>query len=215
MVENVPNSSEENVQNDIEMGTPAGTFQPAGFGSFHSAQLYNVGNTTLLDQITHQGLLCELTRMYDALAQNIVMENGALMAILRAENKGIKQELEELRNEVRSTYLAQRVPERLLEVGQATRNVGITEQECTSQSPPKVPVPKSTSLPARPTFQASTRQPVSMSTASATNAPSAEKPAQWTTVNNKKGHNKHASNNEIPGPLKSVEEAKRRIIFLR
>lgn len=94
--------------------------------------------------------------MYEALVQKIVMENGAMTIILRAENKGVKQELEELRNEVRSTYLAQRIPERLPEVGQATRNVGATEQERTTQSPPKVPVPKSTSIPARPTFQAST-----------------------------------------------------------
>ncbi|POS82736.1 hypothetical protein EPUL_004709 [Erysiphe pulchra] len=207
IVENVPNSSEVNVQNDIEMRTPAGTFQPAGFGSFHSTHLHNVGNTTLLDQITRQVLLCELTRMYDALVQKIVMENGALMAILRAENKGIKQELEELCNKVCNTYLVARVPERLPEVEQATRNVGATEQEGTTQSPPKYS--SSPDIPGQHTT------PSLMATVAATNAPSAEKPAQWTTVNNKKGHKKPASNNDIPGPLKSVEEAKRRIIFLR
>lgn len=48
--------------------------------------------------------------MYDALVQELVMENGALTAALRADNKDVKQEL---RKELRSIYVAQRIPEKL------------------------------------------------------------------------------------------------------
>lgn len=204
---------EANPQNDIEMEASAAMFQTAGFGSYNSSQQHNVVNTTQQNQITHQLLLGELARMYEALVQKIVMENRALMDVLRAENRNIKHEVETLRNEVRSTYLAQRIPEIIPNV----RPSQTTETENGKESStlkPDQPAPKNAEIPARPTYR-ETPQVISMAKVAAINAPTAEKPANWSIVHNRKGSKKKAPKNDFPAPMKSVDAAKRRVIFLR
>lgn len=46
-----------NSHNNLEMETLSPMFQPTGFGSFHSSQQRNAGETTQHDQITHKILL--------------------------------------------------------------------------------------------------------------------------------------------------------------
>ncbi|KHJ36238.1 hypothetical protein EV44_g3544 [Erysiphe necator] len=205
---------EENSHNDIEMEASAAVFQTSGFGSHNSSQQHNVVNTTQQNQITHQLLFRELAGMYEDLVQKIVMENRALMDVLRAENRNIKHEVETLHIEVRSTYLAQRIPEKIPNCGPSqTTEMKIGKELSTLK--PNPPAPKRAELPARPIFK-ETPQIISMAKLAAINAPPAGNPANWSIVQNGKGSKKKkAPKNEFPAPMKSVDAAKRRVIFLR
>lgn len=109
-------SIEANSQNDIEMEAPAAMFQTVEFESFILSQQHNVVNTTQQNLVTHQILLREFARIYDVLGSENGVGNGELMDVLRVENRSIKHEVETLRNEVRRTYLAQRIPEILSKI---------------------------------------------------------------------------------------------------
>lgn len=94
-------------------GNETARFQPAEFGSFHSTRQMMAEKAPQQDLVTHPVMLAELTRMYEALVQKIVMGNGTFLTALRVDNLNLKNDLERLRQEVRSTYLAQKIPERI------------------------------------------------------------------------------------------------------
>lgn len=135
------------------------------------------------------------------------------MAELRAENKSIKQEVEALRKEVRSTYLAQSIPENISSGRQSQKTAKNAEMECTVQNS-NLPVPKNADILARPMYKENHAIATLNGESSRKNALPTAKPIEWTMVSNKKGPRQPASRNEFPALLGSVEEAKRRVIFL-
>lgn len=64
-----------------------------------------------------------MTSVYDAFVQTIIVESDALLARMRAKNRFMKQELEVLQRELRSTYLVQRFPGRFSGIEQVSSNV--------------------------------------------------------------------------------------------
>lgn len=60
-------------------------FQSAGFRSFHLTKQTMVENVPQQDLASYLVTLAELTRMYEALVQKIVMENGPLLTALRVD----------------------------------------------------------------------------------------------------------------------------------
>ncbi|KAI0996241.1 hypothetical protein K3495_g11938 [Podosphaera aphanis] len=199
--------------NEVRNETPVAMFQPAGFGSFHSTQPINAGNTNAQGHAMHSRFLAELSKMYDGLVQKMVMENGALLGSLRADNKVLKDEIDSLRREIRSTYLAKRTPDGVPDKVAITTETTDTRKDSTMPSPSNPPSTQR-NLPQRPTFQTKAQTVPLMSAIAATNAPSASKPAEWEAVGHKKAKKK-APKDALPAPIKSVEEVKRRFIFQR
>ncbi|RKF65383.1 hypothetical protein GcC1_122013 [Golovinomyces cichoracearum] len=115
-VEGSQMSNVYNAQKEVGNETPIAMFQPPGFGSFNSSRSINVENITPQGQVTHSVLLTELSRMYEGLVQKMVMDNGALMATLKADNKSLREEMYSLRREVHSTYLVQSIPGGVLDM---------------------------------------------------------------------------------------------------
>ena len=156
--------------NEIRNETPVAMFQPAGFGSFHSTQPPNAGNTNAQGHVTHSVLLTELSEMYDGLVQKMVMENGALLGSLRADNKVLKDEIDSLHREVRSKYLANRTPD-----GVPDKEVRATESTNTRKDStmPSTSNPPTTqrNLPQRPTFQTKAQTAPLMSAIAAVEVP--------------------------------------------
>ncbi|KAI0999675.1 hypothetical protein K3495_g8525 [Podosphaera aphanis] len=151
--------------------------------------------------------------MYDGLVQKMVMENEALLGSLRADNKALKDEIDSLRREVRSTYLAKRTPNGVPDKVAITTETTYTRKDSTMPSPSNPPSIQR-NLPQRTTFQTKAQTVPLMSAIASTNAPSASKPAEWEVVGHKKAK-KNAPKDAFPAPIKSVEEAKRRFIFQR
>lgn len=114
----MPSSSLDN-NTYHEMEKPTAGFEPPGFGSFQSSRQHSTGVIPKHEAVTHAVMLAELSRMYEALIQKMVMENGALLATIKNENYEIKKKIDLLRKEVRSTYLSQRIPEGINTNGQA------------------------------------------------------------------------------------------------
>ncbi|POS83981.1 hypothetical protein EPUL_006036 [Erysiphe pulchra] len=165
--------------------TPIAMFQPAGFGSFHSTQPPNAGNTDAQGHVTHSVLLAELSKMYDSLVQKMVMENGALLGSLRADNKVLKDEIDSLRREVRSTYLANRTPDGVPDK-EATATETTNKRKDSTMPSTSNPPTTQRNLPQRPTFQTKAQTAPLISAIAAINAPSASKPAEWEVVGHKK-----------------------------
>lgn len=175
-----------------------------------------------------------LQELYKAVTEKVVMENVALYTALRTESAKVKKELEDLRREVRSTYLSKNVPSNVTLKNNAVDESSKsgpksipktkTASEVNSKKPIDLLIPQ-TQVPERPILLKSNVKPPTillavppaptMAAMAARNAPQTGKTVDWTTVT-RKGPKKEIYTKETwPAPLKNVEESKRRVIFIR
>ena len=162
------------------------------------------------------------------------MENAAMFTALRAESAKVKKELEDLRREVRSTYLSKNVPSNVTLKNNAVDESSksdpnsIPKTKTPSEVNPKKPIDlliPQTQVPERlillksnvkpPTILPAVPQVPTMAAMVARNAPQTGKTVDWTTVTRKGSKKEINTKGTWPAPLKNVEESKRRVIFIR
>ncbi|POS83994.1 hypothetical protein EPUL_004682 [Erysiphe pulchra] len=170
-----------------------------------------------------------LQDLYKAATEKVVMENAVLFTALKAESAKVKEELENLQLEVRSTNLCKNVPSDILLKNNCnkenTQNIpkNVPEKfhvsEATLTKPTSQTIP-GLNLPDRPediprilATQPAASQKTTMASMAARNAPPKEKLVDWTTVSRNGTKTKNSnSRDKWPSQLKNVEESKRRII---
>lgn len=82
------------------------SFTTAGFTSYS----HQIVSQNVEGKVTMKNIHTMLQELYKAVTEKVVMENAAMYTALRAESAKVKKELEDLRREVRSTYLSKKVP---------------------------------------------------------------------------------------------------------
>lgn len=187
------------------------TFTTAGFTTYN----YQIPPQSSQNSLPMEGIHKMLQELYKAVTEKVVMENAAMFTALKAESLSVKKELEDLRKEVRSTYLSKNIP-----CGIDKEQRGL--QSGLSSTPINTPIPEPqnsvNSLPRKPvdllTPHHKTIAPT-MASVAAKNVTKTNKPEEWTTVPGK-GSKKGLKNSSIfPDPVKTAEESKRRVIFRR
>ncbi|POS87913.1 hypothetical protein EPUL_000244 [Erysiphe pulchra] len=198
---------------------PMSSFTTAGFTTYCQQ---NVQQTTE-DKFTMENIHTMLQELYKAITEKVVMENAAMFTALKLESTNIKKELEDLRKEVRSTYLSKKIP---CDVVSQNKSVHIITNDTPMNTPEgsktngykpsklsNQPLPEN-QIPIRPPKPATVPKVPTMASIAATNAPQTSKNVDWNTVSRKKSKNINAKD-MWPGMVKNVEEQKRRIVFTR
>lgn len=88
------------------MAQPHSSFTTAGFTSYSQ----HTPPQNIEGDIPMGKIQLMLQDLYKAVIEKVVMENAALFTALRAESAKVKEELKDLRLEVRSTYISKNVP---------------------------------------------------------------------------------------------------------